>query len=143
MPNYLPHLWFFFGPVNNKWFHSNLYVWKPPHWNNSSFHLPFKLLTIVFIEKLHLNGQPRKGKNTIIEIMKSTMKEDFRLGMVFSCFLYHRITLFENKYRIKLITLISMYHLNLLSSCEPADSFKIKMQMYKLLLVLTLFRSFS
>ena len=24
--NYLPNLWFFFGPVNNKWFHSNLHV---------------------------------------------------------------------------------------------------------------------
>ena len=32
----------------------------------------------------------------------------------FSCFSYHKITLFENKYGIKSITLISMYHLNLL-----------------------------
>ena len=37
--------------------------------------------------------------------------------------------------------LISMYHFK--TSCELAGSFKIKMQMHKLLLVLTLFRSFS
>ena len=57
---------------------------------------------------------PRKGKSTIMEIMKLTIKDDFRRGTVFSCFSYHKITLFENKYGIKLITLISMYHLNLL-----------------------------
>ena len=68
----------------------------------------------MFIEKKHLNGQPRKGKSTIMEIMKSTIKAEFRRGTVFSCFSYHKITLFENKYGIKLITLISMYHLNLL-----------------------------
>ena len=53
-------------------------------------------------------------------------------------FSYHKITLFENKYGIKLITLISMYHLFYKTSCELAGSIKIKMQMYKLLLVLTL-----
>ena len=61
-----------------------------------------------------VNGQPRKGKSTIMEIMKLTIKEDFRGGTVFSCFSYHKIPLFENKYGIKLITLIFMYHLNLL-----------------------------
>ena len=55
-----------------------------------------------------------KAKSTIMEIMKLTIKEDFRSGTVFSCFPCHKITLFENKYGIKLITLISMYHLNLL-----------------------------
>ena len=49
-----------------------------------------------------------------MDIMTLTIKEDFRRGTVFSCFSYHKITLFENKYGIKLITLISMYHLNLL-----------------------------
>ena len=58
----------------------------------------------------------------------------------FSSFSYHEITLFEKKYVIKLIILISMYHLK--TSCELAGSFKIEMQMYKFLLVLTLFRSF-
>ena len=53
-------------------------------------------------------------------------------------FSYRKITLFEKKYVIKLITLISMYHLKPLVSLQ-----KIKMQMYKLLLVFTLFRSFS
>ena len=48
------------------------------------------------------------------EITKLTIKEDFRCGAVFSCFSYHKITLFENKYGIKLITLISRHHLNLL-----------------------------
>ena len=52
-----------------------------------------------------------------MEIMKLTIKEDFRRGTVFSRFSYHKITLFENKYGIKLITLISMYHLNLLWAC--------------------------
>ena len=61
-----------------------------------------------------VNGQPSIGKSTIMEIMKLTIKEDFRLGTVFSCFSYHKITLFENKYGIRLIILISMYHLNLL-----------------------------
>ena len=37
----------------------------------------------MFIEKYHLNGQPRKGKSTIMEIMKLTIKEDFRRGTVF------------------------------------------------------------
>ena len=58
--------------------------------------------------------KPRKGKSTIMEIMKLTIKEDFHRGTVFSCFSYHKITLFEKKYGIKLITLISTYHLNLL-----------------------------
>ena len=51
-----------------------------------------------------------------MEIMKLTIKEDFRRGTVFLAFLYHKITLFENKYGygIKLIALISMYHLHLL-----------------------------
>ena len=48
-----------------------------------------------------------------MEIMKLTIKEDFRRGTDFSCFSYHKITLFENKYGIKLITSISMYHLTL------------------------------
>ena len=74
-----------------------------------------------------------------MEIMKLTIKEDFHCGTCYlSSFAYHKITLFEKKYVVKLITLISMYHL-----CELAGSFKIKMKMYKLLLVVTLFRSFS
>ena len=36
----------------------------------------------------------------------------------FSCFSYHKITLFKNKYGIEVITLISMYHLNLLWACR-------------------------
>ena len=49
-----------------------------------------------------------------VQLWKLTIKEDFRCGTDFSCFSYHKITLFENKYGIKLITLISMYHLNVL-----------------------------
>ena len=45
-----------------------------------------------------------------MEILKLTVKEDFHRGMVFFSFSYHKITLFEKKYDIKLITLISMYH---------------------------------
>ena len=56
-------------------------------------------------------------------------------------FFYNKITLLENKYDIKLITLISMYHFK--TSCELAGSTKIKMQMYKLLLVLTLSDPFN
>ena len=67
---------------------------KPPQW---------KLLTIIFIEKYHLNGQPRKGKCTIMEIIKLTIKEDFRRGTVFS-----RFVITKSHY---LITLISMYTL--------------------------------
>ena len=55
-----------------------------------------------------------KAKRTVMEIMKLTIIEDFRRGTIFSCFSYHKTTLFENKYGIKLITLISMCHLNLL-----------------------------
>ena len=61
--------------------------------------------------------------------------------VIFFSFSYHKITSVETKYVIKLITLISTYHLK--TSCELAGSFKIEMQMYKLLLVLTLFRFFS
>ena len=49
--------------------------------------------------------------------MKLTIKEDSRhreTCYLFS-FSYHKITLSEKKYDIKLITLISMYHL---TSCE-------------------------
>ena len=69
---------------------------------------------VLSILYLPLNGQPHKGKSTIMEIMKLTVKEDFRRETVFCCFSYHKITLFENKYGIKLTTLIFMYHLNLL-----------------------------
>ena len=39
-------------------------------------------------------------------------------GMLTFSFSYHKITLFENKYGIKLITLISMYHLKPLVSLQ-------------------------
>ena len=54
-----------------------------------------------------------------MEIMKLTIKEDFHRGTcyVFS-FSYHKITLFEKKYIIKLITLISMYHLKSLVNAD-------------------------
>ena len=52
---------------------------------------------------------------------------------------HHKITLFEKKYVIKLITLISMYHS---TSCEFEGLFKIKIQMYKLLIVFTLLDPF-
>ena len=78
-----------------------------------------------------------------MEIMKLTIKEDFHRGIccLFS-FSHKKITLFLKKYDIKSITLISMYQ-PFKTSCELAGSFKIKMQMYKLVFVLTLFRSFS
>ena len=50
--------------------------------------------------------------------MKLTMEEDFHRGTVFSSFSYHKITLFEKKYDIKLITLISMYYLKPLVSLD-------------------------
>ena len=44
--------------------------------------------------------------------MKLTIEEDFYRGTCYLfSFSYHKITLFEKKYDIKLITLISMYHL--------------------------------
>ena len=43
--------------------------------------------------------------------MKLTIEEDFHRGTHFLSFSYHKIILFEKKYDIKLITLISMYHL--------------------------------
>ena len=43
--------------------------------------------------------------------MKLAIKEDFHSGTGFLSFSYHKITLFEKKYDIKLIALISMYHL--------------------------------
>ena len=66
-------------------------------------------------------------------------KEDFhrRTHYLFS-FSYHKITLFEKKYDIKLNTLISMYLL-----WTWAGSLKIKMQMHKLLFVIKLFRFFA
>ena len=59
----------------------------------------------------------------------------------FFSFSYRKITLFVKKYDIKLIALISMYYLEPLVSLDRF--IKIKMQMYKLLFVLTLFRSFA
>ena len=54
-----------------------------------------------------------------MEVMKLTIKEDSlrRTGFFFS-FSYHKIILFEKKYDIKLITLISMYHLKPLVSLD-------------------------
>ena len=78
-----------------------------------------------------------------MEIMKLTIEEDFHRGTCYLfSFSYHKIKLFEKKYVSKLITLSSMY-VPFKISCELAGSFKAKMQIYKLLLVLTLFRSFS
>ena len=80
-----------------------------------------------------------KANVQIMEIMKLTIKEDFHRGKYYLfMFSYHKIIFFETKYVIKLITLIISK-----TSCELAGSCKIKMQMYKLFLVLTLFRSFS
>ena len=76
-----------------------------------------------------------------MEIMKLTFEEDFHGVTVFFSFSYDKITLFEMKYDIKLITLISMYHLKPLVSLDRF--IKIKMQMYKLLFVMALFRSFA
>ena len=74
--------------------------------------------------------------------MKLTVKENFHRGTCYLfSFSYHKITLFEKKHVIKLITFISMYHLKPLVSLQV--QIKMQMQMYKLLLVLTLFRSFS
>ena len=50
-----------------------------------------------------------------MEIMKLTIKKDFRF---FLSFLVTKITLFENKCDIKLITLISVYHRKLLVSLD-------------------------
>ena len=77
-----------------------------------------------------------------MEIMKLTIKEDFHHGTCYLfSFSYHKVTLFEKKYVIKLINFD--FHVPFKTSCELAGSFKIKMQMYKLLLVFTLFKSFS
>ena len=53
-----------------------------------------------------------------MEIMRLTIKEDFHRGTHYVSFLFscHKITLFEKKYDIKVITLISMYHLKPLVS---------------------------
>ena len=51
-----------------------------------------------------------------MEIITLTIREDFHRGHVFFSFSYHKITLFEKKYDIKLITLSSMCHLKPLVS---------------------------
>ena len=77
-----------------------------------------------------------------MEIMKLIIKEDFHRGTHYLFLVsYHKVTLFEKKGDIKLISLISMYHLNLLWAW--AGSLKIKMQIHKLLFILTLFSSFA
>ena len=54
-----------------------------------------------------------------MEIMKLTIKEDVHRGTCYLfSFSYHKITLFEKKYVIDLITLISMYHLKSLVSLQ-------------------------
>ena len=54
-----------------------------------------------------------------MEIMKLTVKRRFPLSDMQSFSLsYHKITLFEKKYVIKLITLISMYYLKPLVSLQ-------------------------
>ena len=57
--------------------------------------------------------------SVIMEIMKLTIKEDFHHG---TCYLFRflitKITLFEKKYDIKLMILISMYHLKPLVSLD-------------------------
>ena len=77
-----------------------------------------------------------------MEIVKLTIKEDFHRGACYLfSFSYQTITLFEKKYVIKVNYF--NFHVPFKTSCELAGSFKIKMQMYKLLLALTLFRFFS
>ena len=58
------------------------------------FHLSQKVLNYYTLDKYHLNGQPCKGKCTVMEIMKLTIKEKFHLGTCeqFS-FSHHKITL--------------------------------------------------
>ena len=51
-----------------------------------------------------------------MDIMKLTVKDFHRGTHYLFSFSYHKITLFEKKYDIKLITLISMYHLKPLVS---------------------------
>ena len=63
------------------------------------------------------------------------------MGHVFFPISYHKITLFEKKYNIKLMASISMYHLKPLLSLDRF--IKIKMQMRKLIFVLKLFRFFD
>ena len=71
-----------------------------------------------------------------------SIKDDVHHGTCYLfSFYYHKIRLFKKKYYIKLVTLISMYYLK--TNCVLAGLVKIKMQMYTLLFVLTLFRSFS
>ena len=72
-----------------------------------------------------------------MKIMKLTR----RFPRYLFSFSYHKITLFEKKYVIKLSKYFN-FNVPFKASCELADSFKIMMQMYKLLLELTLFRSF-
>ena len=49
--------------------------------------------------------------------MKVTIEEDFHCGTRYLFkFSYHEIRLFEKKYEIRLITLISVYHLKPLVS---------------------------
>ena len=61
------------------------------------------------------------------------------MGHVNFSFSYHKITLFENKNFINYFN----FHVPFKTFCDLAGSIKIKMQMYKLLLALTLFRCFS
>ena len=78
-----------------------------------------------------------------MEIMKLTMKEDVHCGTHYYCsFSNDKIVLFEKKYDIRLITLISMYHLKPLVSLGSFMK-KSETQIYKLLFVLTLFRHIS
>ena len=56
-----------------------------------------------------------------------TIKEDFHHGTCYLfSFSYHKITLSEKKYVIKLITLISMYHLKPLVSLQAHLKLKCK-----------------
>ena len=51
--------------------------------------------------------------------MELTINKDFRRGTCYPfSFSYHKITLFEKKYVLKLITLLSMYHLKPLVSLK-------------------------
>ena len=62
-----------------------------------------------------------------MEVIKLTNKEDFHRGTCYLfSFSYHKITLCEKKYVMKLITLISMYHLKPLVSLQVHLKLKCK-----------------
>ena len=115
MPNYFRHLWFFSITSGSIPICMSK---KPPHWNNASLSFVLQIIDNCIhskITSLWTTSQRQKYNYGDHEINCQRRFPPWDGNFSFS---YYKIILFEKKYDIELITLISMYHLKPLVSLD-------------------------